>query len=86
MSDLIPKCNWTDFLKIQKLGKLPDLQSCEVFFNGEYMFTYINGSLEKSGYRRTEAEYCALACNSVGLGKAPEDILREAKEGASVPV
>ena len=76
MSDnnLIPEYNWTDFLKVQKLGKLKELKNGEVMYNGEYLFTFINGHTEASGYLRTQAEYNGQTANGVG-GLTIEEIL-----------
>ena len=83
MATMIPEYNWTDWLKVQKLGRLAELKSGEVMFNGEYYFTFVNGNNEKSGYQRVQAEYNAVDSNSVG-GIDIKDILEVAVE--SVPV
>ncbi len=83
MATMIPEYKWTDWLRVQKLGRLTELKSGEVMFNGEYMFTFVNGNNEKSGYQRTVAEYNAVDSNAVG-GLDIEDILEVAV--GSVPV
>ncbi len=75
MSDLIPNINFTEFKKL-KIEQLVRLKCCEVTFNGEYKFTFINGALEPSGYLRTQSEYRALDANAVG-GLTLEEILEE---------
>lgn len=77
MSDnnLIPEYNWTDWLKVQKMGRLKELKSGEVMFNGKYYFTFVNGHTEASGYLRTQTEYNCQTANSVG-GKTIEEILK----------
>ena len=84
MATMIPEYKWTDFLKVQKLGRLWELKSGEVMFNGEYYFTFVNGNNEKSGYQRVQAEYNAVDSNSVG-GVSIEDIL-EAQYEPNIPV
>jgi len=74
LNNLIPEYKWTDFIKVQKLGRLKELKCGEVTFNGEYLFTFVNGSIEVSGYRRTQAEYDSQIINSVG-GVTIEKIL-----------
>jgi len=74
MATLIPNYNWTDFIKVQKMGRLKELKSGEVMFNGEYLFTFLNGENEASGHIRTKAEYLAMRSNTVG-GKTIEEIL-----------
>lgn len=72
MSDLIPTVNWTDFLKVAKLGKLRELKSCEIFFNSEYLFTFIS---PQNDHIRIKAEYDSMVSNSIG-GISIEDILK----------
>lgn len=83
MAEFIPEYKWSDFLKAQKLGRLQELKNCEITFNGEYLFTFINGRTEATGYLRTQADYQGERANAVG-GKRIEDIFEdeEAKERA----
>lgn len=74
MVGLIPEYKWTDFLKVQKTGRLRELKSGEVTFNGEYIFTFTNGNIEASGYLRTQTEYNCQTANAVG-GRTLEEIL-----------
>ena len=83
MATVIPNYNWTDWLKVQKLGRLVELKSGEVLFNGEYYFTFINASLESSGYVLVKAEYLGLRSNTVG-GLTIEEILNPEPEEAEV--
>lgn len=76
MSELIPEYKWTDWLKVQKMGRLKELKSGEVTFNGNYLFSFVNGNTESSGYLRTQSEYNAQVANAVG-GKTLEQILEE---------
>lgn len=68
MSDLIPNYTWTEFLKVVKLGHLKELKSCEVSFNGEYLFTAIipHGDMAASDFARVQAEYLGVKSNIVG--------------------
>lgn len=81
MATMTPEYKWTDWLKVQKAGRLNELLSGEVNFNGEYMFTFVNGNLEASGHIQAKAEYLALSANSLG-GKTIEELLE--KEIANV--
>ncbi len=71
MSTLIPEYNWTDFLKVVKLGRLKEMKSCEVKFNGEYLFTFIN---PQTDFIRSKAEYLGQLSNSA-VGKDLEEII-----------
>ena len=74
MARLIPEYTWTDFLKVQKAGRLKELKSGEVTFNGEYLFTFVNGNTDSSGFLRTISEGRCQSANAVG-GKTLEEIL-----------
>ena len=74
MATLIPEYKWTDFLKVQKLGRLKELKNGEVMFNGEYYFTFINGRTEETGYLRMQSEFNGQTANGVG-GLTIEEIL-----------
>ena len=72
MSTLIPTISLTD-LKHLKVPELKRLKSCEVFFNGEYLFTFINPD---NDYIRTQTEGLASLSNTQG-GEDPEALLRK---------
>lgn len=74
MAELIPSYNWTDFQKLAKLGQLHRLKSGEVNFNGEYLFTFVNGAVDVSGFLRKQTEYKCQTANSVS-GESLEEIL-----------
>ncbi len=76
MSDLIPNIKYTEFQRIVKMGRLKELKSCEVMFNGEHLFTAIisHGDVIASDYIRTQAEYLGNKSN-ISEGKNPEEIL-----------
>ena len=76
MSTLIPQYNWTDFLKVQKIGQLHRLKSGEVYFNGEYLFTFVNGNIDPSGYLRIQTEHKCQVANGI-YGETLEQILKQ---------
>lgn len=73
---LIPSIKYTEFQRIVKLGRLKELKSCEVMFNGEHLFTAIisHGDVIASDYIRIQAEYLGNRSN-ISEGKSPEEIL-----------
>jgi len=78
MSTLIPEYSWTDFVKVVKLKQLHRLKSGEVTFDGEYLFSFVNGSIDTSGFLRLQTEYKCQVSNSV-VGESLEQILQEVK-------
>lgn len=76
MATLIPEYKWTDFLKVAKLGQLHRLKSGEVTFNGEYLFSFVNGKVDPSGFLRLQTEYKCQTTNAV-CGETLEMILGE---------
>lgn len=70
---LIPTITWTQFKKLRP-DQLARLKSCEVMYNSEYLFTFVNGMTEPSGYLRTQSKYNCQTANAVG-GESLEDIL-----------
>ena len=82
MSTMIPEITITEFRKL-KVHQLKRLKSCEVYSDGEYLFTFVNGSLEPSGFLRTQAEYNSLAANAIS-GETLEDILKGELVTASI--
>ncbi len=78
MATLIPTYKWTEFLKVAKLGQLHRLKSGEVTFNSNYLFTFVNGNTEVTGFLRKQAENNCQLANAVG-GETLEKILEEAK-------
>ena len=77
MASLIPEMTITEFKKLH-VPQLRQLKSCEVYANGEYLFTFVNGYIEASGYLRNQAEFNCQRGNAVG-GKTLEEILGEMK-------
>ena len=71
MATLIPNYKWTDWLKVAKMGRLKELKSGEVMFNGEYYFTFVNSQTD---FIRTKTEYLCERGNAVG-GKTIEELL-----------
>ena len=80
MSDLIPSCSWENFKKVVEMGKVGELQSCEILLP-EHDFTVIifHGDAFARDYARTQAEYLAQRTNSVS-GKAPAELMAEIEE------
>jgi hypothetical protein len=52
MSTLLPNYSLTDFKKLGA-NQLKRLKSCEIYSNGEYLFTFTNGVTD---YIRVQAE------------------------------
>jgi len=73
MAEMIPTYTITEFRKL-KAFQLKRLKNCEITSDGEYLFTFINGMLEPSGYLRKQSEYNGQTSNAVG-GKTIEEIL-----------
>ena len=80
MSDLIPNCSWENFKKVVEMGKVGELQSCEILLP-EHDFTVIifHGDAFARDYARTQAEYLAQRTNSVS-GKTPDELMAEIEE------
>jgi len=80
MSDLIPNCSWENFKKVVEMGKVGELQSCEILLP-EHDFTVIifHGDAFSRDYARTRAEYLAQRTNSVS-GKTPAELMTEIEE------
>lgn len=76
MAQFISTYKWTDFLKVAKLGQLGRLKNCEISYNSEYLFTFVNGKIVPGGYLRTQTEYNCQTANAVG-GESLEQILKE---------
>ena len=76
MAELIPEITITEFRKLN-ISQMKRLKSCEVYSDGEYRFTFVNGMTEPSGYLRTQTEYNCQTANAVG-GETLEQILEEA--------
>lgn len=75
MSELISSYSFTEFKKL-KAHQLKRLKSCEVTSDGTYLFTFVNGMTEPSGYLRTQTEFNAQVANAVG-GETLEEILEQ---------
>lgn len=75
MAEFIPEVTITEFKKL-KAYQLKELKSCEVYSDGEYLFTFVNGNLEPSGYLRKNTEYNCTNANAVA-GKTLEEIMEE---------
>lgn len=69
MATLIPILSISEFKKL-KASELRNLKSCEVYSDGEYLFTFINGQTD---YIRLAVESLSQTSNAVG-GKTIEEI------------
>lgn len=76
MSELIPSIPLSKFKKL-KAHEIQRLKSCEVTSDGEYLFTFVNGNTEPSGYLRAQSEFKCQTANAVG-GETLEQILEVA--------
>ena len=76
MAELIPEITFTRFRAL-RAEQLRRLQSVEVTYDGEYLFTFVNGNTEDSGYLRTQTEYNCQTANAVG-GKTLDEVLADA--------
>ncbi len=76
VAEMIPSITLSTF-KALKTEQLRRLKCCEVVSDGEYVFSFINGMLEPSGYLRTQSAYGGQNANAVG-GETLEQILGEA--------
>lgn len=65
MAELIPDIQVSDFRKLN-VEQIRRLKSCEVIAEGQYLFTFVNGNLEASGYLRKSSENNAQAANAIG--------------------
>ncbi len=75
MSTLIPQMSISDFHKL-KVHQLKRLKSCEVFADGEYLFSFVNGGVDASGFLRLQTEYRCQTANGV-CGETLEQILKK---------
>lgn len=73
MAEFIPEISITEFKKL-KAYQLKELKSCEVYSDGEYLFTFVNGHTEPAGFLRKQTENHCLTANAL-LGKTLEEIL-----------
>lgn len=69
MASLIPELTVTEF-KALKAHELRELKSCEVFADGEYLFTFLNA---QTPFIKAKAEYMGQLSNAVS-GKTIEEI------------
>lgn len=74
MATLIAEMTITEFRKL-KVFQLKRLKSCEIYSDGEYLFTFVNGSVDQSGFLRLQTEYKCQTTNGV-CGETLEQILK----------
>lgn len=72
MATLIAEMKITEFKKL-KVHQLKRLKSCEVYADGEYLFTFVNPTTD---YIKLQAENLAQMGNTVGK-ETLEEILKE---------
>lgn len=75
MATLIPEITITEFRKL-KVPTLKRLKSCEVYSDGDYLFTFVNGSADASGFLRLQTENKCQTANAVS-GETLEQILKQ---------
>ncbi len=73
MATLIAEITITEFKKL-KVSELKRLKSCEVYSDGEYLFTFVNGGVDASGFLRIQTEKRCQTTNAVS-GEFLENIL-----------
>jgi len=73
MATLIPQLTITEFRKL-KVPELKRLKSCEIYSDGIYLFTFVNGLADTSGFLRTQTEYRCQTSNAVS-GETLDKIL-----------
>jgi len=71
MASNIPEITITEFKRL-KVPELKRLKSCEVFADGEYLFTFVNSATD---YIRTQTEGLGMLSNTQG-GDDIENITR----------
>ena len=76
MSELIPSYTITEFRSL-KVPQLKRLKSCEIFSDGEYLFTFIRPNTD---YIKLSVENLGQLSNSV-RGEELDDILGLVKAG-----
>ncbi len=80
MATLIPMMTITEFKKL-KVHELKRLKSCEIYTDGSYLFTFVNGGVDASGFLRLVVENRCQTTNAV-CGESLEKILKqEVKHG-----
>ena len=78
MATLIAETSLTEFRKLN-VPQLKRLKSCEVYADGEYLFTFVNGGVDPTGFLRIQTENKCQTTNGV-CGELLETILREEVE------
>mgnify|MGYP001606877209 CR=1 FL=1 len=73
MATLIPEMTISEFKKL-KVYQMKELKSCEIYSDGQYLFTFVNGNTDSSGYLRQQSEGRCQVANAVG-GKTLQQIL-----------
>ena len=79
MSTLIPSISLSEFRKLN-VEQIKRLKSAEITADGSYLFTFVNGGVDASGFLRLQTEYRCQTSNAVS-GESLEQILNQ--EGKS---
>lgn len=75
MATLIAEMTITEFRKL-KVSELKRLKSCEIYSDGDYLFTFVNGGVDTSGFLRLQTENRCQTANGV-CGEILEEILKQ---------
>ena len=73
MATLIAEMTISEFRKL-KVSQLKRLKSCEIYSDGNYLFTFVNGGVDQSGFLRLQTEYRCQTANGV-CGETLKQIL-----------
>ena len=74
MATLIPELTISEFKKL-KVIELKRLKSCEIYSDGDYLFTFVNGGVDSSGFLRLQTEHRCQTANAV-CGETLNNILK----------
>lgn len=76
MSEIIPSVKFEDLIKIMQEGRISELKSCEVTFEGQAKATIIvyHGDMDASDNIKVKASYLGMRSNISG-GVNPEDMV-----------
>lgn len=74
MATLIAELTISEFKKL-KVPELKRLKSCEIYSDGAYLFTFVNGGVDTSGFLRLQTENRAQTANAV-CGETLDNILK----------
>jgi hypothetical protein len=75
LSTLIPQITISEFKKL-KVSELKRLKSFEVYSDGDYLFTFVNGGIDPSGFLRIQTEYKCQVANGI-YGETLEQVIKQ---------